>query len=279
MQKSFTVNFYRLHHGIDDESGSSLSDLLKQNPVGHEVLTINNTIGLKIIERDIDYCFGEIKQYRDEAPHIGIPSGNDRPIQLQNDEHVIEKSYMLYSFAFHSVLLQITAFCRSPQRLCAILNDQRPAHTVFYSNIIQSDALERLMNLQDDIREIECSVTLPSEILDMPSDEWKRAALTLAAGSVGRLRFSLLGKNRGTNKQSLEPSVVRNVIDGVRSGFLASARAQPLDGEVIDLLQDRLSSKIRPTMAGKYPLQESVLSELKRALDENSPDLRQYQSQ
>jgi len=273
--KDFTVHFYRGHIGPADNDGTGFKTKLLTLASGNELLDEAKKHGLRLAGTTGSYLFIELKKYRDEAPHIGKPSGGEREIVMAADEHVIEKAYGLYCTTLNILCLQLTNHFRSPGEIANIFS-RRGTLTTHFSSILNTDPTGRLTQKQHDIKSIECSVVLPSGRAQSPSDDWSKAALVLSDGAPGRLHFTITGDMRGTTKHPLAPSTVQKVLRGAADGFLAKAKAIPSTGEAIDLLNDRLSDKISPTMSGKYPMSGSVQSELISAFADNAAALNVY---
>ncbi len=278
-QKTFSINFYRPFYGPNDDKGKDFKQYLAGvYQKDKELLNQKKSAGLKFLQADPDYIFGEIRLYRDDAPHIGAPLQAERQIPLKQGEHVLEKAFFLYSNKLNIFALQLTASIRSPGYFEKVINDSKPKELVHISSIVESSALARLNNMQSDIRKIECSIARPSTKKNAitPTDHWSKAALVLADDAPGRMVFSLTGNMQGTVKNPLDSGTVRHMIDGFKSGLFDSAKATSTTGETVDLLSSRLRETINPSMTGKYPLAGSIRNELIDAFNRQDHELRAY---
>jgi hypothetical protein len=275
MAKKLTVNFYQGHEGPDDPRGEKFLAAFVNISVDQEWLDETSDFGVTCLEKDEHFIFGELKYYRDDAPHIGKPKGKEKELQLEDEEHVIEKVFYLYSVKHRILLMQISAYFHSPNRLAEIVGNNCSS-TCYFAPLMRDDALQRATANIADSKKIVCAFAIPSAKVLSPSDDWSKAALTLAEGGTGRMEFSITGDMRGTTKEPLKESLVSSVIRGARSGLLDKAKIYTASNEPIDLLSDRLQSKIEVEMNGRYPQKWSVRNELKRTLQSNEQTLDQY---
>lgn len=274
--KNYLVNFYRCHCGPNDPLGHDFKAILSGLSNKTEYLDKSKRAGIQVTSIDNDRFFGVIKTYRSDAPHVGTPAGSERPIKMNDNEQVIEKSYFLYCGTYNISAVLISNHCRSPQTLINCLNNQNPPASLSYSHIVTGTALQRLLDNESAIKSFECAVILPTARDGAPGDNWSKSALALAEGAPGRLVFKLEGNMRGTIKEPLEPSAIQRIREGVTSGFLSKAKAVTIDDQPIDLIKDRVSARIKPIMSGRYPSPGSVRDELHRAFDELQDVLQSY---
>lgn len=277
--KTFSINFYRPFFGPNDDKGKDfnlyISGVYQKDK---ELLNQKKYAGLKFLNDDKGYIFGEIRLYRDDAPHIGAPLQSDRQIPFKQGEHVLEKSFFLYSKKLNILALQLTSTIRTPGHFEKVINDSKPKELIHIASIVESSALNRLTSMQSDIKKIECAIARPSTKKNTitPTDNWSKAALILADDAPGRMVFSLTGNMQGTTKNPLDSSTIRHMIDGFKSGLFDSATATSTTGETIDLLSSRLRETIKPSMSGKYPFAGSIKDELIDAFQRQDHELRAY---
>jgi hypothetical protein len=272
--KEFKANFYQCFSHIDDTDGKKFSAIIAS--INKEWLSSNDTYGCNIIEKGSDYFFGELKKYRDDPPHIGKPNETEREIDLEADEHVIEKSYFVYMPKYKVVLLQMTDTFRSPKYFMDTINANVESGTCFAAHMLDENAAQRAAQNQYEVTKVECAIAIPQASRSTPKDQWGQAAVILSDNAAGNLQFTITGNMRGSVKSPIEPSLLKKVIDGAKSGFLSKAKIVPYDGEPIDLLNEKLRTTISPSMAGRYPLQGSIKDELIRAIKEYSSVLESY---
>ena len=274
--KTFSVSFYRGHIGPDDRDGQSFATLVSSLELNDELLSPQETFGIVILDVRDGLLFGELKSYREDAPHIGKPHGDEREVEMGDDEYVIEKTFFVLSIEYCVMAFMGTANFRSPRQVAAILEHNLNDTVCHFSQVLQHNATRRLMSGGQEIKSVDCMIALPSARLQEPSDHWSQSALALADGASGRLRFTVSANMRGSDRHPIEQSLLGKIVTGVQTGILSKAKATTADGEPIDLINDRLTDRVSPIMNGKYPSTRSVYEELSQLFRQHSETLENY---
>jgi hypothetical protein len=277
VKKEYTIHFYSGENGGKGDGLKTMGGALSLIGAGNEWLQKGNRAGLRVDKVSDKYIYGEVKVYRDDAPHVGKVAEADEELVLAENLHVIEKSYFLYSLETETLLLVQTNFTRGPALLDSIIRENTPGseNSFYFSSILNEDGYERLEKQIASIRLLECAIWMPTARMAPAPTLWGKKQMAAAEGSSGRYSFSIGGNLRGSVKYPVEPSAVRNVIEGAKSGLLVKAKAYSIDGtgESIDLLQDRLKATFTIKLNGRYPTWGKMRNALKNAFKQHESEL------
>lgn len=273
-KKQYTVTFYRPQLGLKDKKGDNFKDeFLKKYKKNNELLNGSQTFGLKFVDSDKDYIFCEMRKYRDDAPHIGTPRGVDKEISLLQNEHILEKSFILYSKAYKAFALQSSQSFRSPSCFLEVINNQGLNDNVITSVVLGNSADSRLKNNASNIAKFVVAIANPTSKKANTSDDWGTDLLSIGDGATGRLEVIIQGDMRGNMQQPLKAGLVEKIKKSIKFGDYDKAIATTSTGEDIDIINDRLRAKIEVDMLGRYPAQRSVQDELIRVFHNQSNEL------
>jgi hypothetical protein len=279
--KNFNVLFYRAHLGNDDTSGQTFLDHFNSICISNEILlNKNKTASVELISDEDEYLFCALRIYRDDAPHVGSPDGEEREIDMSSDESVIEKTFIYYSKVYKLFALQTSSAFRSPAYFESVLKNNKGSNrgALFCSPIVNSEADKKLSDNQSSIQKFEVVITAPSTKTST-NDDWSNAALIVADGAPGKIAITLQGEYAGTTKHPLPSSTITKIRRSFNANLLSKAVATTTTGEEINLIQNRLRDIIRVDMTGKYPLAGSVLNEFITIFERRATELARYVSE
>lgn len=275
--KKFKVQFYKGLNVNEADKAPQLSDALKALGVGNEWLSESRRNGIRIIDISDDLIFGEIKAYRDDAPHIGKVKEQDEEIQLENGQHIIEKGHFAYSVAHQALLFQVTQFQRSTQVIADVVNYNYPGsvNAFYFAPYVNEDAVARAAENRGNIKEIRCSIWMPAATKVQNPGNWGSNMIAAAAGVPGLFSFKFSGNMYGRSADPVDPSMFDRVREALDRGIFQRAKVVTIDNPdgPIDLLEDRLMDHITVTMLGMYPAWNSMKDELKRVYTEKENEL------
>ena len=126
---------------------------------------------------------------------------------------------------------------------------------------------------------LELSFARPTNAAWYPSSDFSRELLALMNSSnAPSIHVKLRGPGRGPFRQPLAQTIKRSVVELLGNTEVRVARLDVADDSgrhPIDLIADRISSKIDVLMFGRYPAPESVLQGLMTAKDEHNDALEE----
>lgn len=282
MGKKFSVGFYVGHLG-EGQDGPRVSDVLADLARRTEFPVMTQSSG-KYQIRVLDPLGGGssyrgvFAKYRhDDIPHVGRPAGDEREIALDEDEGLIEKNYFLYYRARELLVWQVNGSASEVQRLADYLG-QVAGLSGALSPVVKADAIGRLMRNDVQPRSIEVSVARPTNPELYPNDRWSSELFRLMAGVGGvNATIRISGGGRGRGARAMLSHAKDAVVSLAASGHASVARVKVGGIEhPIDLIAERVKSKIDVDMNGRYPVASQVFAALAAAKDECMEDLDAY---
>ncbi|WP_047552183.1 DUF6731 family protein [Methylotenera sp. G11] len=209
-----------------------------------------------------------------DIPHIGSTGGEEREIDLDDDEGVIEKNHFLYYRQNELLVYQsngngstVEAFGRY---FSDILN-----HTTVFNAILKADAMRRMMSADLEPRTIELSVARPTNPDLYPNDDWSSELFGLMAGIDGfKARIKISAEGAGRSRGRLMDRAKRVAAALVNSGNANIARIKMAGVEQpIDLIADRVIAQVSVEMNGRYPVSDEMFRALGEAKNQLAEDL------
>jgi len=209
-----------------------------------------------------------------DIPHIGSTDGEEREIDLEDDEGVLEKNHFLY-YRQHELLVYqsngngstVDAFGRY---FSDIVN-----HTTVFNAILKADAMRRMMRADLEPRTIELSVARPTNPDLYPNDDWSSELFGLMAGIDGfKAHIKISAEGTGRARGRLMDRAKRAAAALVNSGNANIARIKMAGIEQpIDLIADRVIAQVSVEMNGRYPVPDEMFRALGEAKDQSAEDL------
>lgn len=267
--KRYGVRFYRGGVGPDGEAGTVselLSSASERQSQGHPMPQLAEGETRYELRDFQDFNSGAVFQgvlavLRDEAPHIRRSDGTEAPIDLNDDEHVIEKNHFLF-FQQHELLVwQVNGRASHVSRFERYLSMAAPAAVVF-NDVLDTTALQRLEH--GVVKRIKFRVASPKNAQSIDSSDWESGAFEIMSGvdaTVIEVNVSTRRKVKG-----LSNSVKGAIHRLVNRAETRSLKVELLgDKQPIDIFADCLTENINVEMHGLYPIPGSIFAELDAA--------------
>lgn len=200
---------------------------------------------------------------RDDAPHIRGNDRAERPIELGEDEGVMEKNHFMFHSRQGLLVYQVNKWAAHPTRFSEYLTAMAGLDkAVVFGDILTSDAWHKL---QDGIvKRVEVTIDAPRNPLQYDPGDFGRATLRqLDQAGASRVTVALSTSRghegmRGWVKEQLHRLTAAEVVRSMKV---------KMDGEeqMIDLLADTVKDDIVVLMHGHYPDTQQTFEELDAA--------------
>ncbi|WP_299197969.1 DUF6731 family protein [uncultured Amphritea sp.] len=288
--KKYAVSFYTAHVTDGTDSPPALSALLRQ--AADQELPIEHRASGQVLQlREIEVfeggrMKGVLAKFRDnDLPNIGDRSSQDeRPIDLEDSEGLIEKNYFLYDPGLEMMTFQINGsglnINQAAGLLGAVLSRDRIIG-VGLSPVLRPDAVDRIINGDMRARKFEISFARPtaSELYDAHRDFTGPLMSLLNAYNGVSCSVSISANPPGR-------SSIRNYLSDVVKGGMANIVGSTVpvniskiwfddDSDPIDLIEDRIKGYTSPVrLEGRYPVPQSIYNALERVREQYLDDIR-----
>ena len=167
--KKFYFDFYQCtvksSHKLPETSMDAIFDIFKKPFDSNESNTVKKISGRELELRSIektDYGFrGTIGKYtKANLPHAAVPGGNEREIDLNDNEHLLEKAYFKYFTDYSLLVFQRNRYAVSSDYFGHYLSTG--GYTVSLNPIIEPADLQRLMRNEVQLRSATLSIARPT---------------------------------------------------------------------------------------------------------------------
>lgn len=276
--KRFNVSLFQA--GLQNDAPEELlRDLLAAHGDADAVVPIeygDYKYVLRVTRSGPNVYRGEFKKYgKDDLPHAGTLEGEERELELAQEEMTIDRNYFLFFKQAKLLVWQENRRASTVQVLGRYLSSTLN-HTVAFNPVMTPEATRAFMLERHRTKSIEFSVARPLN-----------PAMYNGAGDGDRILQLLAGMGgmTGTFKISANaPGIRGRVLDAARAlglgnQLIDSGNARrvkvSLEGveHPIDLIADRLRMPISVEMNGRYPVPASIYAELQRVRDAFEEDL------
>lgn len=209
-----------------------------------------------------------------DIPHIGSTDGEEREIDLEDDEGVLEKNHFLY-YRRHELLVYQSNRSGSTVEAFGRYFSDIVNHTTVFNAILKADAMRRMMRADLEPRTIELSVARPTNPDLYPNDDWSSELFGLMAGIDGfKAHIKISAEGTGRARGRLMDRAKRAAAALVNSGNANIARIKMAGIEQpIDLIADRVIAQVSVEMNGRYPVPDEMFRALGEAKDQSAEDL------
>lgn len=213
---------------------------------------------------------GVLAKFRtDYLPHIGAPQGEEREIELADDEGIIEKNYFLYYARRQILVYQTNAHGSRPSTLGKYLTNFAN-ETVTFSPLIQPEALRRLVARNGRPRSIEVSYARPSdEIVAQNTPRFNKNLVELLSGTGGQRAHIKITPPRNGYLDINVGQVFRRLLDDLDVRLAKVSVEEDGVEHTVDLIADRLVGHRSVRMTGPYPVPEDMFNALRACYDDN----------
>lgn len=275
-EKKYTVRFYV---GFSENGAPKISQLLKdiynnslnKKPIPHIKIDGKSYELRDFISLSDGASFkGVLATVRDDAPHIRKSNGKEETIKLNKDEGIMEKNHFLY-FKKNELLVwqqnnSASFVGRFAQYLSAICKK-----TVSFDDILTKESWKKLES--GNIRKFEFKVSRPkSDLIPNPSD-WTQKSFDLMNGLDANSITITTAAKRGKSLAAPTKAIIKNLLQFTE---IQKLKVTPEHQEPIDLLADRISTKINVKMDGKYPILDDIFNKLDAAKNKKQKELDEH---
>ncbi|MCC8995975.1 MAG: hypothetical protein LM517_02710, partial [Nitrosomonas sp.] len=242
------------------------------------------TLELRKIE-ETDYGFrGAIGSYRESLlPHVGIPGGNERELNLEENEHLIEKAYFKY-FSDYSLLIFQRNRMALNSSLFSLYLSSFNGYTTALNPILEVADLKRLMGGEANLRSINLTIARPTNpdlFLDVKHDFNNAIIASLNSSNAASVNLTVRGDGRSRNPKEryLDSALKRALLELLNRFNVKKADIQLEENGIahpLDLIADRLTHSMEIEMQGKYPDESQVWYALKDSRRVKERELQNY---
>lgn len=209
----------------------------------------------------------------DQIPHIGEAGGNEREIEIAENEGLLEKNHFIYRPLDRLLVFEQNGHGSRPARLGRYITEQA-GEVLTFDPVLQGDAVERLMRGEAEMRSMRVTFARPTNPDLFPEDQWTRnlmEQMAIAGGSSVALSITSDSRSDDEEKNRLSARMKEAVTALMRSGYARTVHVKIEEDGIehpIDLMADRITSVQSVTMVGKYPVRRSIYAALSSAFEE-----------
>lgn len=219
---------------------------------------------------------GELKRFgNDDLPHAGKPRGHERELDLEAEEMTIERNYFLFSQDKKVLTWQENRRASTSSILSRYVSSVL-GHTINFVPMLTQEATRAVMLANHKPKVIEFSVARPTNPQMYAGAGDSEQILRLIAGLNGLSgTFRISANSIGVGGKFLDAArSIALAMNLAESGYARRVRLE-LDGldHPIDLITDRLRTRIEVEMLGRYPNQLSMYAALQKARDDCAEEL------
>lgn len=267
--KSFKVFFTRTSVGVD---GVALAAVIQTAVSQHGInLPIIDFSGEKFQIRGMA-CVGSVwkgtfVKLRDDAPHVVAADDQERELNLDDGDHLIEKCHFIYRERGNVLVWQANrsagGLSRAEDYLSALLEQ-----VVTLPYVMNDAEIEQV--LRGNLYELDFAYDRP-EAPTTQTPKWHQGAFDMMSGiDAAHAKFTLRAP-RGGSLAERTKQMVREVISTGGAGKVRVKLTE--DKELIELFMAPLKDKICVEMYGRYPMPAHVFVALEQAYDRCRDDI------
>ena len=261
--KNFRVYFARTAVG---ERGAPMTARLREAVNEHgphlPVANLSNDFfQMRDMERVGSVWKGSFVKLRDDAPHVVAADDQERELELEVGDRIIEKCYFLYRETGNVLVWQTNknagGLSRAQEYLSRVFDI-----FVALPQVMNEAELERALSGQ--LREIEFAYDRPHQLANQPPQWTQNAFDIMSRVEAAYAKFTL----RAPKKGSLAAAARNMVRQLITSAGVKKIRVRVTDdSEPIELFMAPLKDSIRVEMLGRYPAANHVYVGLEEAFD------------
>lgn len=228
---------------------------------------------------------GTIAKHRtNDLPHAAKPGGEEREINLEPHENLIEKAHYHF-YSDHSLLiLQRNFFCIGATNFGRYLSIN--GYVTILNPVIQPADLELMMSGKMQVKRAQVRIARPTnvELFQKFDHDFNNSIYqTLNGTAAAVLNITLRGDSRSTKgeKRYLLPTIKEAFIEMQRAFDVRRCKIDLEDVDTciahpVDLVADRLCYSSEIQSVGRYPPESDLWEALDRAREARSGDLATY---
>ncbi|MCL1476761.1 MULTISPECIES: DUF6731 family protein [unclassified Marinobacter] len=208
----------------------------------------------------------------DQIPHAGQAGGKERELDLTQDEGLIEKNHFNFRLSDSLLIFEQNGHGSRPAKLARYISDIA-GETLTFDPVLQRDVVDRLMKPGANLTALKVTFARPTNPDMYPDDDWSKGLLdqlSTAGGSSVGLSITSDSRSGDKEKRALADRMKKAATAFMRSGYARSLKVNVEENGIehpIDLIADRILSVQNVSMAGKYPMKESIYAALNSAFE------------
>jgi len=270
--KEYKVFFAKTTHG---RGGSPIAAGLQEAVEQHgQNLPIVNLSNEKFQMRDLERvgrvwkgCFAKL---RDDAPHVVAANEEERELELDDGERIIEKCLFLYRESSNIIVWQVNRNAGGLSRAQEYLAHVLDAY-VSLPLVMNESELERI--LAGHVYQLDFAYARPASLAAQPA-QWNQGAFDMMNSiDAAHAKFTLRASRGGWLAEAAK-QMVRQLIP---TQGVEKLRVKMTDeSDPIELFMAPLKDAIRVELLGRYPAPNRVYEELEAAFGrqrDNIPNL------
>lgn len=288
--KRYSVSFYVAHVVDGQDEPVKLSELL--TGISEDDLPLEHRASDLVFQLRELFVMnggrirGVFAKFRDnDLPNIGDRASTDeRPIDLDESEGLIEKNYFLYDPGLELMTFQVNGSGLNVQKAAELLGvvlSRERVIGVGLSPVLRPDAIERILGGEMSARKFEVSFAKPTAQEAYASHDEFSGSLMAFLGAVEGVSCTISVSANPPGRSS-----VRNYLSDVVKGGMASLvnSTAPVgmskiwfdeDSDPVDLIEDRIKGSTDPVrQEGRYPVPKAIYNALEAVRETHLPDIR-----
>lgn len=269
-EKEIYFDFY----GCEIHTSSSTAKKLDADAVLNSILRIRkdptkNTVRsvagqsyeIRFLEKTSYGYKGIIGKYKyADLPVAAVPGGEEREIELEKNEHLLEKCYFCYFSDYSLLIIQRNRFAISPEHFASYLSPS--GYTFCLNPVIEPADLKKLLNNDVNIRALNLTIARPTNpdlFKDSTHDFTNSVVKSLNNSNAASLNIILRGDGHSStpDQRYLDPKIKRALLEMKGKFHLNRAKLSLEENGIthpLDLVTDRLSHNVTVQLSGRYPL-------------------------
>lgn len=200
---------------------------------------------------------GRLRKFRTtDLPEIGGFGADSAEIVLGTGEGLIEQNFFVWYRQHNVIAWHVNGHASPPTQLAALLS-----HTwgtqVYIDPIIQTEALQRLLAGNVEVKKLKVSVARPTNPALFPNDVFTPALLGIMSQSDADAIHLEMGVNLRLNPEGSLAVGVKQLLQNLVSIGATTARAIVEEDGIthpIDLIADRVSTTVVSASNSRFPL-------------------------
>jgi hypothetical protein len=236
---------------------------------------------IKGVTQSGEFIHGAFCKYRlDNIPHAGSPNNDERELELDTDEGLIEKNYFAFRPNDNLLIFQRNGNASKANKLAKYFTETG-TETVSFDPVLKGDSVNRLMRGELKATSLDVSFARPTNPALYPNDEWTRRLMDVLNSAGGaRTRIHITSDARSTDQ---DRNKLQDRIKSAAAAFIGQDGTNVLRLDVldeddggtypIDLIADRIYTPKQVTMDGRYPVVTSIQRAIRGAFDDMQEEL------
>jgi hypothetical protein len=261
--KTFKILFARTSVGTD---GAPLSTALRASRALGPNWPMKRSGGAAYQLRDLQLVGrvwrGTFAHLRDDAPNVVGRANNERELDLEPDDHLIDKCHFLYREIDDVLVWQVNRMAGGFAAAERYLSDTLE-RVVTLPMLVNAGRLQEV--LAGDLYEIHFAYARPADFDNMASPRWAQDAMDMINNiDAARAKFML----RGARGDRLGQRAKMMISELVSEHGVSKIKVRLTDEtDMIDIITAPLKDSFRIELIGRYPPANQVYSELEAAYD------------